>query len=86
MGLTPHDVEGVRAMLLMRTAQPGNGDKLGMAIDLLPAAQNESIKAFVGEIDAMGEMMLSRGRVILADLSDEEWADIIGEEPDANAR
>lgn len=85
MGLDSQAARGLEMMLLARTAQPGNGEKLRLAIEQLPDAQSESVQELVDGLNRQGRSVLARGRAALEALSDDEWDALVNETDDAGA-
>lgn len=78
-GLESSEVEGLRAALLMRTAKPGNTNKLRLSVELLPETQKVSVDDYLAEVGALERTRLTRGRAQLDALSDDEWEQIVRE-------
>jgi hypothetical protein len=74
------EIEGLRAALLMRVAQPSNTDKLRIAVEQLPPAESQTINTFLGVVQDLGATVLQRGRERLSALSDQEWESLFSGE------
>ncbi len=84
-GLSDAEIEGVRLFLLGRAAQLDGAHKLAVAIDLMPAAQAETVGEFLTALGEMGKGIMARGASALAEISDDEWEAMLGESPDENS-
>ncbi len=78
-GLSDAEVEGVRLFLLGRAAQLDGAHKLAVAIDLMPAAQAETVGEFLTALGEMGKGIMARGASALNAISDDEWESMINE-------
>ena len=78
-GMEPAEIEGLRAALLMRAAQPGNTDKLAISINMLPTAQAESVKTFLDDLDVTRKQGLQNAKADLMSMSDAEWQALVNE-------
>jgi hypothetical protein len=72
-GLTPYEVQGLREVLLYRAAEPANVDKLGIAIELLPATQRATVKGFIETATQITDRIKTRGRESVMGMSEDEW-------------
>lgn len=78
-GLSDAEIEGVRLYLLGRAAQLDGGQKLAVAIDLLPAGQAATVGEFLTALGDLGKGVLARGASALNAISDDEWEAMLGE-------
>lgn len=76
-GLTPVEAAALRETLIMRALQPELADKLGMAIERLPAAQTRSMASFVEQSRALHHDIMTRGAADLNAMTDEDWEELI---------
>ena len=87
MGFSAEQLNGIRAQLLIRSAQPDGATKLELALDQMPRSRRDTNSEFLAQMDALGESVLARGRGVLEGMSDEEWGALLedDEEPEAGA-
>lgn len=82
MGFTVEQLNGIRAQLLIRSAQPDGATKLDMALAQMPRERRQASREFLAAMAEQGQALMARGRGVLEALSDEDWAEIVGPEDD----
>lgn len=82
MGFTVEQLNGIRAQLLMRSAQPDGATKLELALDQMPRSRRQANRDFLAAIAEQGEALLARGRGVLEAMSDAEWDALLEDDED----